>query len=232
MNRKRKAILIAAGAAGAFIGANAFVATRFLPRRDRIKRGKKLVLCIGDSITFGAGVAWTRGRDAWPFILQRLLGSEYQVLNYGISGATAQKGTDCPYRERFLQSAVSVHAETVLLMLGTNDSKPHNWDPQRYEAAVHELVSALREEGTTIFLLLPPKAFPGKDGVVGFKIQDETIRKEILPILFRVAEEEDCPVIDLYSFTEEHPEYFGDGVHPNRLGNIRIAEYLAGELKP
>jgi lysophospholipase L1-like esterase len=37
-------------------------------------------------------------------------------------------------------------------------------------------------------------------------------------------------VIDLFSLTKDHPEYFDDGVHPNAEGNKVIAGYLAEEI--
>ena len=91
--------------------------------------------------------------------------------------------------------------------------------------------STVRTFTITRTALLPPKAFPGKLGVVDFIIKDEVIHDEIQPILRRLAEEENVPVIDLYAFTEGHPEYFDDGVHPNVLGNRKIAEFLAEELR-
>ena len=45
-----------------------------------------------------------------------------------------------------------------------------------------------------------------------------------------VSEKYGVPVIDLYAFTEHHPEYFLDGVHPNREGNRAIADYLLETL--
>lgn len=36
----------------------------------------------------------------------------------------------------------------------------------------------------------------------------------------------ECGLIDLYSYTKEHPEWFADEVHPNGLGNQKIAEYI------
>lgn len=58
---------------------------------------KKRILCIGDSITFGAGVIYSRWRNAFPVMLEKMLGHEFQVLNYGISGATLLDEGDMPY---------------------------------------------------------------------------------------------------------------------------------------
>ena len=46
-----------------------------------------------------------------------------------------------------------------------------------------------------------------------------------------IAKEYSLQVIDLYTLTEGHPEWFADGVHPNQEGNARIAEYLFQQMK-
>lgn len=199
---------------------------RFLlhPQADKPLPGKRTIACVGDSITFGAAVVHTRKRDAWPYLLGRKLDRDTQVLNPGVCAATASDSADFPYRKNgFLSLACT--AELALVMLGANDSKPYNWDPARYEQGLRDILDELRQSGARVVLLLPPKAFP-VDGVVGYDIQDEVIRDGVLPILRSTAEELSLPVIDLYGFTQTRPEYFDDGVHPNRAGNRALAEYV------
>ena len=232
MSFSKKAKIITACAGGALLGFQVFVATRYIPRAGRAKPGKRQLVCIGDSITFGAGVVWARERNAWPFQLGRLLGEDWQVLDYGVSGATAQDEADFPYvKHGFLKAAEKARPELTLLMLGTNDSKPYNWNAERYERDICRLIDELSTVSRRLVLLLPPKAFPGKNGVVGFDICDEIICSEILPILRAAAEKRSLPVVDLYAFTQDHPEYFGDGVHPNIQGNRAIAAHVAQELR-
>ncbi|NLX80482.1 MAG: sialate O-acetylesterase, partial [Proteiniphilum sp.] len=45
------------------------------------------VACVGNSITFGYLVE-NREKNAYPYQLQTMLGSEYEVGNFGLSGAT------------------------------------------------------------------------------------------------------------------------------------------------
>lgn len=40
------------------------------------------IACIGDSITYGAGVTLTRDKDAYPVKLGKMLGKKYTVFNY------------------------------------------------------------------------------------------------------------------------------------------------------
>ena len=47
----------------------------------------KMILCYGDSLTAGAGGNGT----TFPSVLQRLVGADYDVRNYGVGGETAQQ---------------------------------------------------------------------------------------------------------------------------------------------
>ena len=69
-----------------------------VPKLPAITEGKKTIACIGDSITFGAGVRGKR-ELTWEYHLEKLLGKEHQVLNYGISGRTLLSEGDYPYTE-------------------------------------------------------------------------------------------------------------------------------------
>ena len=133
----------------------------WLPHREKPNRLKHRVLCIGDSITFGAGVIYTRWRDSYPAFLKRMLGKQYQVLNYGISGATAQVGTDHPYNAAFRAAAARTESELCIFLLGTNDSKQHNWNAEGYETAVKGWIGEMKRFAShpRILLAVPPAAF-------------------------------------------------------------------------
>lgn len=203
------------------------------PCKEKPHSAAPIIVALGDSITFGAGVVKTRTSDSWEVKLEKQLGGAYQVLNYGISGATLQNEGDCPYwnmAEKELQGypegALALHPEIVLLMLGTNDSKPYNWNRERYEAQLDQRVKEIKASPGVkrLILLCPPFACPadGSD-VVAFDILNETIRDEIVPIVKNCAAENEVECIDLYALTEGHGEYFADGVHPNSYGNRVIA---------
>ena len=79
--------------------------------------------------------------------------------------------------------------------------------------------------------MIPPKAYPGDEGVIIYGIRDTIIRDEIGEIVRDVAEEKNTGLIDLYAVTENHPEYFKDGVHPNQQGYEVIAEEIYRQMK-
>ena len=87
-----------------------------------------IVSCIGDSITSGVGVG-NPATESYPAKLQKLLGTNYTVLNYGVSGTTALIQGDMPYvaTSAFTASHQAPLPNIVVIMLGSNDSKSQNW---------------------------------------------------------------------------------------------------------
>ena len=83
------------------------------------------VACVGDSITQNSG---------WSDKLGAKLGAGYTSTNYGVSGTTLLKQGDHPYwtTPQFTQSHTS-NPQIVVIMLGTNDSKPFNWTAHKTE---------------------------------------------------------------------------------------------------
>ena len=202
-----------------------------LPSKEKPHNDAPIIVALGDSITFGAGVVKTRKSDCWEAKLEKLLGGSYQVLNYGISGATLQDEGNKPYwnmpekqLQGYPQAALALKPQIILLMLGTNDSKPYNWNRERYEAQLDLRVKELKASGARVIVMCPPFACPmAGSEEVAFDIKNETIRDEIVPIVKKCAEENEAECIDLYALTEGHSEYFADGVHPKSFGNRVIA---------
>lgn len=213
-----------------------------VPRKERPHGEQPIIVAMGDSITFGAGVSQTRESDTWEAKLENLFSGAYQVLNYGISGATLQNEGDMPYwnmtsrpLQGFPEAALALNPEIVLLMLGTNDSKPYNWNRERYAAQLDERVKQIKAASCVrhLILMCPPFVCPA-DGeeAVNFDINGEVIRDEIIPIVKNCAAENGLLCIDLYALTDSHPEYFTDGVHPNSFGNRVIAKHIYECLSP
>jgi hypothetical protein len=59
------------------------------------------VACIGNSITFGFGIA-DRPRDSYPAQLGRMLGDQWIVRNFGVGGRTMLKEGDSPFWTAYL----------------------------------------------------------------------------------------------------------------------------------
>ena len=92
------------------------------PRKDAVR-----VACVGNSITYGAGIK-NRSHDSYPSVLGRLLGDKYWVKNFGVSARTMLNKGDRPYmKEQAYQQALAFNPNIVVIKLGTNDSKSFNW---------------------------------------------------------------------------------------------------------
>ena len=204
------------------------------PAAPKIEPGKPIIACLGDSITYGTGVFLTRGSESYPAFLQQEVGDAYQVLNYGLSGRTMQDSGDYPYRaEPFYQKALSAEAEIYILMLGTNDTKEQNWNAEGYERDLLDTVKTIQSLANhpTVILMQPPRCFPGKsDNEKPYGIDNELIRTQVYESIAHVAEETGAGLIDLYSLTKDHPEWFPDKVHANAEGNSNIAERIYSYL--
>lgn len=205
----------------------------YCPKKEKADFKKRRVLCIGDSITYGSGVLRTRWKDTYPAILENKLGEEFQVLNYGIPGATLVADGDKPYSQVFLQATRKTDPEMILLMLGTNDSKHQNWDAEKYEAALQRWVSELNSYSSKpkVFVMAPPAAFRVNHKPIVYGIQDTVIRDEIFPAVKRQTALHATGFIDLYTPTQGRPELYTDGVHPNAHGNRILAQHIFDVLK-
>lgn len=204
------------------------------PFMPKIRKGKKLIICVGDSITYGAGVIPWQKKQSYPAYLQKLLGENYQVVNAGMSGRTLLQSGDLPYiREKNYPKTFQAGQAVYLCMLGTNDSKPYNWDEEGFrremEIFLKKYVAVVGNKA--VFVMKPPKAFCMEGNTMPvYDIRDEIILMEC-GIIEEVAKKLSVSIIDLYQLTQTHKEWFPDGVHPNAEGNQQIAGYIYRNIR-
>ena len=187
------------------------------------------VACVGNSITFGAGVA-NRVKNAYPTQLQNLLGDRYQVDNFGVSGTTLLDKGDLPYAQtEALQNALAFEPDVVFVMLGTNDSKLQNRiHLGGFQQDYIQLINKFKDKNkkTKVILMLPPPSF-GKDTTA---IWNPIIAKEIIPAIQKVAYKTKSGVLDIHQLFVGRPDLFPDGIHPSSVGATLIAKRLYQSL--
>ena len=198
------------------------------------RSGQVRVACVGDSITYGYGVEhWSKNN--YPAVLQSLLGNGYCVNNYGFSGATASDCGDSPYRrERVYRESLAFSPNIVILMLGTNDTKPQNWrGAAAYANDLKEILDAYRAlpSHPDIFLMAPPPVWDLDGHGVGYDIDERVLKEELYPVVQELANGEKVWYIDLYREMQGQKDLFWDGVHPNADGARRIAETVCQAIK-
>ena len=175
--------------------------------------------CIGDSITHGSYA----GLDVcFATVVGNALGGKWQVTNLGVSGATLLKAAAKPYtRLPQYAQALALKPDVALIVLGTNDSKPSNWEKKAgFEADYKDLIAALRTANpkVIIYCCLPPPLETNK-----FGIDPGILRDEVIPQIRKVAGDCQCELINLYAALAARPECLPDHVHPDAAGHKLLA---------
>ena len=178
-----------------------------------------LIVCMGDSITAGYGVY--TDDEMYSAYLQTLLGDRARVEAYGTPGETLHEAS--VYRS----PALDAGADMVLLQFGTNDASPALFRPDAFRESAENLldthIDALGADN--VAFLLPPCVFPAGGDIASFGMSSETLA-QVREILTEICADKGIAVVDLYSVTCDHPEWFPDGVHPDADGNRAIAEAI------
>jgi lysophospholipase L1-like esterase len=184
------------------------------------------VACVGDSITQGSDAE--RGK-AYPGQLQEMLGDKWSVRNFGVSGRTLLKKGDHPYwSEKAYQQALDFAPDVVVIMLGTNDTKPANWGHfDEFYADYKELVKSFKLlKSKPLVYVCRPCPVPGTGN---YGINETNLLLEI-PLIDKLAREENLGVIDMHAALVAKPLLMPDRVHPNTEGARVMAGTVYHEL--
>lgn len=197
------------------------------PKQDAVR-----VACIGDSITDGHGID-LRTVNGYPAQMQGMLGDGYSVRNFGVSARTMMNSGDLPYmNELAWQDALAFEPDVVVIKLGTNDTKTHNWEHKKdFAGDMQKMIDALKALPThpRIYLCTPIPAISER-----WSINEKAISEEIIPMIEKAAKKNKLAgVIDLHAaFTGQESLYQEDGIHPTQQGARKIAEIVAKTIDP
>ena len=189
------------------------------------------VACIGDSITWGFTLLnpW---RQSYPALLQEMLGPDYEVRNFGYNDASARFDADTPYvSKRVYRESLGWNPDIVILMLGTNDTKVRNWDPEIFRRDYKRIIESYRNlaSGPRVILVAPIRIFP----IMGrplLGVYPETMEQGVRPAIREIASETGLELIDLQDLFTDN-SYCRDGVHPQRAGARMLAEAIFNGIK-
>lgn len=185
---------------------------------------KTRVACVGNSVTFGFKLE-NRERDSYPSCLQRMLGDDYEVGNFGRSGATLLNDGHFPYTSTDeYRNALEFGADIVIIHLGLNDTDPRDWPNynNRFIRNYLSLIESFRNvsPGCKVWICRMTPIFPGhprfKAGTRDWFWQEQQAIES-------VAEIAGVGLIDLHENLYCRPDLFPDALHPNAEG----AEILA-----
>ena len=189
------------------------------------------VACVGNSITYGANIP-NRNKNSYPAQLQAYLGSDYEVRNYGLSGCTLLSKGDYPYvKTRAFADSHTFQPDIVLIKLGTNDTKPQNWqykddfigDYQRLIDSYKSLPSHPR-----IILLTPVRCFLTDDS----SISAERIAASVRPMIEEIAWKNKLEILNLFNLLGDQWEshLLPDRLHPSSIGAGKMARQIGSYL--
>ena len=194
---------------------------RVAPKPDAIR-----VACVGNSITDGHGIELAT-QFGYPALLQKALGSDYWVKNFGVGGRTMLNKGDYPYmNEQAWRDAQAFNPDIVIIKLGTNDSKPQNWQyASEFKQDLQQMIKSLGK--AKIFLCTPIPAFKSS-----WAINDSVIVNGVIPIQKEVARKNGLQLIDLHTLMANDEELVQpDGIHPNEKGVAKMAEIISEAIK-
>ena len=184
------------------------------------------VACIGDSITWGFTLLnpW---RQSYPALLQEKLGPDYEVRNYGYNDASARFDADTPYvTKKVYRDSLAWNPDIVLLMLGTNDTKTRNWDPEIFRRDYRRIVDSYLSlpSAPRVVLIAPIRIFLIK-GIPLLGVHPENMEDGVRPAIREMAAELGLELVDLQDLFVD-TQYCRDGVHPQRTGAQMLAEAI------
>lgn len=199
--------------------------------QDRRHTGNPVIkiACVGDSITYGAGITG-RETNSYPAQLSEYLGKGFEVRNFGRSGATLMRNGDLPYwTTDEMKAAEAFQPDVILIKLGTNDTKPQNWKGRApfiadYTALI-ERFRALKSK-PKVWACLPVPVYATQWGINSENLD------HVIEATQEVCDRRKIPVIDLNDALMGHPEMFPDKIHPNAAGATLMAKTVYQAIRP
>ena len=195
---------------------------------------KKIIVCIGDSLTEGDyGIKGKRGignvqEKGYPYFLERIMDCE--ARNFGKCGYTSVN-----YLKYYKEGNVKLcGADAIVVMLGTNGALDLDADTQG-NRDYHELIRLLRHDAPSakIYLCTPPHVTSNPEySNCGYA---DKVAKAVNWVR-AYAEKEGIALIDTANapaFTAE-TEYImqpNDGLHFGEEGYKALAEFIAEHIK-
>lgn len=194
------------------------------------------IACIGDSLTFGSGTVITAAEQgkSYPGQLQLLLGSDYEVKNFGAPGHTAIKNGDLSYwKSEQYNKAIAFHPDMVVIQLGTNDTRSQNRaELNNFSHDYRDLVEVFQRAGARVYVSLPPPLL--KEGM--YETSSAILENTIIPSIQTIAKDLNLTVIDNHTALNDSSYYklwWGmDYIHLNATGYKRMALTVYQILAP
>lgn len=177
------------------------------------------VSCIGNSITYGATIE-NREVNAYPAQLQRMLGGNYEVKNFGKPGATLLSKGHRPYmQQEEYRKAIDFAGDIAVIHLGINDTDPRDW-PQYHDYFIKDylaLIDSLRLANQACRIIIA-RLTPISDRHHRFESGTRDWHDQIQIAIEAIARIARVQLMDFHAPLYSYPFLLPDGVHPNAEG--------------
>lgn len=192
---------------------------------------KVKVACVGNSITYGLKIA-DRERNSYPAQLARLLGDDYEVGNFGHSGATLMEKGFNPYISHpEYVAALEFNPDIVVIHLGINDTDPRTWPNfnDNFTADYIRLIDSFRQRNPKLRVLVA-RLTPIRSSHKRYRSGTWKWRLDAQKRIADVAEASGCELIDFDAPLRDRQNLLPDGLHPNAEGAALLAETVRGAI--
>ena len=188
---------------------------------------KKKVACIGNSVTYGM-THKNPTETSYPTQLQQMLGKEYEVRNFGHSGATLLSKGHRPYINLpEYKAALEFAPDIAVIHLGLNDTDPRNWPNYRDEfySDYINIIEALRKVNPDVEVYVCQMT-PIFHWHRRFKSGTRDWYWQIQELIPAIAEYGSFEIIELNRYLYNRPDLMPDALHPNEQGAGIIAKQV------
>ncbi|MBR2318619.1 MAG: sialate O-acetylesterase [Bacteroidaceae bacterium] len=188
---------------------------------------KTKVACIGNSVTYGYGHK-NPTETSYPTQLQKMLGEDYEVRNFGHSGATLLSKGHRPYINLpEYKAALDFAPDIAIIHLGLNDTDPRNWPNFRDEfyddyTAIIDTLRKTNPEIEIYICRMSPIFHWHRRFKSGTRDWYWQIQKEIELI----GNNRSVEIIDFSRHLYSRPDLMPDALHPNEQGATILAEQV------
>ena len=196
----------------------------FLLLHSIVAQDKVKVACIGNSVTYGFKHEKPE-ETSYPVQLGRMLGDEYDVRNFGHSGATLLNKGHRPYTQQAVYNKVIEFVPDIAIIhLGLNDTDPRNWPNYRDEFIPDyiSLIDTLRSLNPDVKVWVC-RMTPIFHWHPRFKSGTRDWFWQIQEAIEQVAETANVGLIDLHESLYSRPDLMPDALHPDPAGATLIA---------
>lgn len=184
------------------------------------------VACIGNSVTYGYGHE-NPDSTSYPSQLAVMLGDDYEVGNFGKSGATLLRKGHRPYNEQEeFKKALEFAPDIAIIHLGLNDTDPRNWKYYKREfisdyVTLIEAFEKVNPDVEIYICRMTPIFHWHHRFKKGTRDWYWEIQSTIENIAYNIAE---VKLIDLQETLYHRPDLMPDALHPNPEGAKLIAQ--------